>query len=379
MSAGPRRNPLAHPTGPRSLFALPWLLIAVMASNARAQDDAEEFFPPGERPEVSVEVTPSGPVEVGDTVDVSLRVRGKAGDRISLPEEQTFAPFDLLATVAGQSETQDDERTYRATLLALEPGAHELALELRVLRGNEVRLTPVPTIRIEVRSLIENEPNAEPRAETSPHQILEDDYSLLWIVGILASFVVLAVSGFYLGRRWMQRSRAQRPPPPPRPPWEIAVEKLELLRMRLLGNPEHVDKVRFADELSDTVREYLGRRYGFDGLESTTEEVIRELKKRRPRGATVQEVTALLGDLDLVKFAKAAPSVEQGTHQLDCGYRIVSMTRPETFPNDRPPEQREPPKAPNVEENPPIPAEGDADTSDPPADHDVERSEERAS
>ena len=63
------------------------------------------------------------------------------------------------------------------------------------------------------------------------------------------------------------------PPPPPRPPWEVAFEELDAVRHAGL-----VDEGRYAehfDRVCDAVRKYLGGRYGFDGLETTTDEMTR--------------------------------------------------------------------------------------------------------
>jgi hypothetical protein len=102
------------------------------------------------------------------------------------------------------------------------------------------------------------------------------------------------------------------PPPPPRVPWELALERLDEVRHAgLLETNRFSD---FFDRVNDAVREYLGARFGFDGLESTTDEILVAL---RPHPAFLRyrfrSSQAFLQQCDLVKFA-----------DLDAGPRGVS-------------------------------------------------------
>src|SRR5262249_14465381 len=111
-----------------------------------------------------------------------------------------------------------------------------------------------------------------------------------------------------------------------RPPWEVALEQLDEVRHAgLLGTHRYVD---YFDRTSDALRRYLGDRYGFDGLESTTDEILGALEKASPQGITLPEIATLLKDSDLVKFAKFTPTDEECTSALDSAEKIVRATMP---------------------------------------------------
>jgi hypothetical protein len=82
------------------------------------------------------------------------------------------------------------------------------------------------------------------------------------------------------------------------------------------------------DGASDVLREYLGHRFGFNGLESTTDEVVARLRNERLGAISHNEITALLGDADLVKFAKAEPDEAQCDRMIEGAERIVLGTVP---------------------------------------------------
>ena len=69
--------------------------------------------------------------------------------------------------------------------------------------------------------------------------------------------------------------------------------------------------MQFVDEVSDVVGEYLGGRFDFDGLETTTDEMLSSLRARGAQLAIQQEVGQYLNRCDLVKFAKVVPDEDE--------------------------------------------------------------------
>jgi hypothetical protein len=97
---------------------------------------------------------------------------------------------------------------------------------------------------------------------------------------------------------------------------------------------------RFAehfDRVSDVVRRYLGDRYGFDGLESTTREMLGELRATTPRIAVLDDIERFLRQADLVKFARLTPSELECSTALGEAEQIVERTVPPLTPAGEPP------------------------------------------
>jgi hypothetical protein len=134
-------------------------------------------------------------------------------------------------------------------------------------------------------------------------------------VGVLVAFLI---------SRWLRRQKPVPPPPPPRPPWEVALEALTLLRGKRLLE-QGLTTQHFA-EVSLAVREYLGRRFGFDGLESTTRELLEHLVPAKPVPELREEIEALLRRADLVKFANLTPQVSECEIAAERAEHIVRST-----------------------------------------------------
>lgn len=324
--------PLGDPIAPPSADA--GVADASPAQDPPPDESDDDELGEEHRPTLEVEVDPTEELMTGDVVHITIRVRALVDDDISVPSQQEFAPFDLLDT-QDSVEAGDTHATHEFVLdlLALEPGEHELdPIRIRVLTPDGV-IGEVETdaILIRVGSVLGNEPNAEPRPPTEPVQLLEDDPTLYWVAGILGVVLLTILFTLLFARWWRKREKAAAPPPPPRPAHEIALEKLDLMRKRRDEMLEEGEGVEFVDGVSDAVREYLGHRYGFDGLESTTDEVLAKLRQRKLVGFTMPEITGLLADCDLVKFAKAEFTLEQSDLLLGGAYHVVrsSTGRPE--------------------------------------------------
>jgi hypothetical protein len=173
-----------------------------------------------------------------------------------------------------------------------------------------------------------NTPNAEPKSNPEPSRQSEFWEALRNAVYGGAIALVIAALVFFLVRWLQRRPKVLPPPPPPRPPWEIAYESFREIRAAQLLErglyAEHFDRV------SHALRLYLGGRFHFDGLESTTSEILDHLNRTPEAHVVLAEVRAFLEENDLVKFAHVEPNAQQCSEQLVRSERVVNATVPAT-------------------------------------------------
>jgi hypothetical protein len=301
----------------------------------------EPTLPEEHRPTLGVTVEADG-VRTGDLVRLVITADVPEGDDVGFPE-QRLGTFEIHARRFRSEPLEGGARrrfVFELDLLALEPGDQELpAIRLRVVtESGQVGIVRTEPRTIAIGSHIANEPDAQPRPPTPPRPVLEEDYTLLWVLGVLLALIVTAVVSWLVARWWTRRPKAAKPAPPPRPPWEVALEQLELIRREKAALIATDRQVELVDRVSDVLRQYLGQRYDFNGLESTTDEVVSRLSKVKLKGVSLGDVTALLADSDLVKFAKAVPDEAQCDRMLAGALQIVRATtpRPDATPSARP-------------------------------------------
>jgi hypothetical protein len=251
-----------------------------------------------------------------------------------------------------EGSTTKSKVTLSFVALPKEPGRHELVLPsmpIAIARasGDLITVCSKPhTIVIEDPT--SSTPNPKPKENPPPRAQREEWTFLKQAVGIGAiALVVGAVLAWLIGR-FLKRPRPLPPPPPPRPPWEVAKESLYDLRHAGLTREgrfaEHFDRV------SDIVRRYLGDRYGFDGLESTTREMLGELRGTTPRIVVLDEIERFLRQADLVKFARLTPTEPECATALVDAEAIVERTVPPLLPAGAAPPAPSPPSSDTSEE-----------------------------
>jgi hypothetical protein len=257
----------------------------------------------------------------------------------ALPDQDGGAAARLsradVDSKAGRRQTTVD-----LLLVALpsEPGRHTLvlpALPISIARANNdvVTLCTKPhTIVVEDPTAstpdAQPKPNPPPRAQREEWVALERGVS--WTaIGAIVGGVIL-----WLANRWLKRPRPATPPPPPRPAWEVALEQLD--EARHAGLLETRRFAEFFDRVNDAVRAYLGARFGFDGLESTTDETLVALRRIAHFGLPLPEVAAFLQECDLVKFADVTPSLAECERALVDAEKVVRATMSPNAPASLP-------------------------------------------
>lgn len=272
----------------------------------------------GERP------MPSGfRIEAGSDPARALEAHG-----FVLPDPEGGAGPSLDSKIEGERA----KSTVRLSFVPLpkKPGRHELELPpvpitLSRASGEVVTVCTSPH-PITIEDPTANVPNAEPRTNPPPRRQRELWTAAKHAAAIAAIALVVGALAAWLIGRWLRRPRPLPPPPPPRPAWEVALEELFDIRNAGLIRAE-----RFAehfDRVSDCVRKYLGDRYGYDGLESTTRETLSVLRAFAPRIVVLDEIERFLRQADLVKFARLTPTEAECESSLVQGEEIVRRTIP---------------------------------------------------
>jgi hypothetical protein len=230
-----------------------------------------------------------------------------------------------------RTETGDSVKTrVRISVVPLppKPGRHLLVLPplpIALSRANgEIVTVCTSPHAVTIEDPIANAPNPEPHGNPPARRQRE-----VWTAAkhvVVAALIALVVGALlsYLVSRWLKRPRKLPPPPPPRPPWDVALEALHDIRHAGLTREgrfaEHFDRV------SDVLRRYLGDRYGYDGLESTTREALGALRVVTPEITDLPGVETFMRDADLVKFAQLTPSEAECMDLLSRAEDIVTRT-----------------------------------------------------
>ncbi|MEW5993996.1 MAG: hypothetical protein AB1744_06330 [Candidatus Zixiibacteriota bacterium] len=178
-------------------------------------------------------------------------------------------------------------------------------------------------VPISVKSLLgEGADTADIRPLKTQYEFKRDltRYYLWGGIGLFILLLFVIIVWLYL---WKKRRAVK--PVDLRPAWEIAFERLALLKQQPL-----LSKGRFKEyyiELTEIVREYLGRMYDLNVLDMTTEEFLeRFLEFELPQGLH-DNVGRFLRHADLVKFARFVPESERAEADFTFVHAMVEQVR----------------------------------------------------
>ena len=171
-----------------------------------------------------------------------------------------------------------------------------------------------------------------------------------WILlGLL--IVALGVGIYYLVQWYRKRQQPEEEIIEPellRPAEEVALEKLDAIKEAKIWKDGKVKE--YQTELTDVVREYIGRRFDVQSTEKTSDETLREMENILVKGqgdkvqytkedgkALYERLKKMLQTADLVKFAKWHTTPDENESALNTAYDFVK----ETTPVEQPDEQKE--------------------------------------
>lgn len=118
---------------------------------------------------------------------------------------------------------------------------------------------------------------------------------------------------------------------PPLPPAPTSAEDAEALqRLSQLEADAWLQKGDFKKHyfgISEILKAYFGRRYGFDALECTTLELLRQLEFYALSADLLRQIRSFYEKLDRVKFTDFKPDASEGVELLHVAREFVHLTR----------------------------------------------------
>ncbi len=312
------------------------------APPADAADAAVAPAPSGPPPTVNMTCAPQ-PVRVGDPLTCTLTIEHRADVSVKV-----VAPADASRQGAPSPAEPTPDGGLRSTrVLVLRPfGLDDVKIKgFSVIwqeAGGYEGQVPVPPIRVAVKSMLVGQLDPQFRtfkqppegdqagffARHGPLPYVITNWALIIGLIVLGTLIVGVAVGFAV-RRWLAgRVVDTGPYVDPRPAHVIAHERIARLQAEDL--PALGETKQYYFRLSEIVRDYLARRFGFEALEMTTHEILASLDALAGPDPGVEgrvAVREFLEETDLVKFADFAPADDQGDTVLRMARGLIELTR----------------------------------------------------
>lgn len=277
-------------------------------------------------------------ITVGDVFHAAVRLELAEGARIAAPDS-----LDLVADVehAGRREVRIDTAggVRRATitypLAAWRPGAYELPpVPIRIMDAQRDTMLSVQLPAFEVSSVL---PADTAGIEPKPAKDVLGANRLWWPILLALLIAALIATALYIW--WKRRRRGVEEPlvfTPAVPPLDAALAQLAALRRE--GLIERGEFRVFYERLTETLRHYAAAIEPRWSVDLTTSELATRLRADAGMQDAL-ELTRILGEADMVKFARAVTTRDNAARDLDAARAWVERLAVQPEPAD--PDERE--------------------------------------
>jgi len=248
---------------------------------------------------------PKENLTVGDRAVLSIKANGLTLD--SLDKEKlpnlNFGDFELLDIKQGNDGSVD------FVLTSFKAGKVELlSVDIPYIVNGDNKFVKTTAQPIEIKSVMDPQKPSQDIADIKG--IFVYGHGISWYLKLLLILLLLVAIGYliYLYIKKKNRKPTQEEIIMAIPPKEYAISQLEKLKEENLIEKGQIKE--YYDKLSDILRFYVSRVYKIDGMEKTTNELYRLLKKYAPMDFN-RDLKEYLVTCDFVKFAKAVPAAEE--------------------------------------------------------------------
>jgi hypothetical protein len=148
----------------------------------------------------------------------------------------------------------------------------------------------------------------------------------------LAVIILLGLAYWYYRRLKKRREASYVVPKPDIPPWRVALAALHTLEDQRLWQQGRAKE--YYSETTEIIRRFLEDQYGLLALESTSDEILGQLRPLSAAQSLLKVFRSFFTTADLVKFAKYLPTPEENEQELTWAFHFVrTMTPHPTVPS----------------------------------------------
>lgn len=308
------------------LFAMPF---------AEAQDGKVETTVRDDAPKVSGSIDVDS-VSIGDRFVYSIEVDKDLVQSVLFPSFTGAGSeaYELIEDMPVDTLSREGRRlkirkSYR--LAAFEEGIHNVVPQVMyadknivdTLYGSDTLSLLVTTFQIDSTS---HAPFDIKPQKNLPFKFGEISGYVKWTVIVLIILLLLLYVLKRILAHFGKNITDIFKPAPPLPPHVEAQMALEKLRQqRLWQEGEH--KLYYST-LTDIIRAYIAGRYGVGAMEMTSDEIIDAMRGVELPQKSAMDLSDILREADLVKFAKAVPEADENEAAFRAAWDFVEQTKP---------------------------------------------------
>lgn len=283
---------------------------------------------------------------MGDRVTVNVNVINEGAPGALVDPPQKKHDYFGLEMIEATTDTADlgngrQEIAYRLIFQAFDPNELLTLPPFRYASGSDTVQSDILSFKVYPVELSpqlgdpNDVENLTIHPAEGPQTLPRKWYDVIpdWWIWVLVAVLVIAL-GFVLLRLYRKNGKTLFSKPKPVPPYELAMQRLSELKDRKLLEKGQT-KVYYTD-LIDIMRNYLDGRFGINAMEMPSTEILRRLRRNQETHLSATQIEDVLRLADIVKFAAANPSAQEGQSTFNTITKFLEDTKPVPQPEETP-------------------------------------------
>ncbi len=271
---------------------------------------------------------------LGDPIEITIAAVVPSGATVVPPdiEAETFGEFVVREWTSRRDETiSGDSVQFKYLATAYTNTADTIpSLKFLSIRNDTTDTLFSPMLRARVVSVLQPDSLKDDSVmiKDLKAQQVAGTPSLLWLwitLGTIGIAVLVVLARYFRGRK-----EAAAYVPPPKPPYEEAIEALNTLEARSLVRMGQIRDYVFG--ISEILKRYIERRFGVNSVEYTTEEMLGWIPQAPVGKENRERLDWFFRTTEPVKYAKFIPDDETLYRFAEETRVFLENTRPRVGP-----------------------------------------------
>jgi hypothetical protein len=261
---------------------------------------------------------------IGDKINYTLRIVTDTLLNVdSIPAPESFGEFELRNWYVSTDTVEDGRRTieYSAVATVYKTGKVMIPALPVVYSAAETEIDTIysDSIDVFIMSLVLNDSTADIKSLKDVKKFGKQYTWLYYAIPIAVGLLILIVWFVLRKKPVIEALRTT----PLKSPWVEARERLMKLKdSGFEPKPYYIG-------LSEIIRDYMQRRFGFSAIDMTTYEISQEIPQLNFEEELAEKLMELLNNSDLAKFAKFKPEPEFLDDDFQRAWGFVNHTAPD--------------------------------------------------
>lgn len=298
----------------RRVFSILFILLTFITAHAQVQVE---------------QVIDSVQIFIGQQVNMALSVTAPQGAKIVFPKLQkghSLVPgVEVIDTRTDSTHVDGLSKTSRIyTLTSFDEHLYPLpALKVKV-NGKQYQgaTLALKVLTIDVDTVHPNQ--FYPPKDVQDNPFLASEWMLPFLLSVLLLFVCAATIYLFVRLKQNKPIIAHVRIIRHIPPHQEALDSIEKIKAGKLAAAEN-QKVYYT-QLTDILRQYIQKRFGFSAMEMTSSEIIYNLRQTGDQ-KMIDELKGLFQTADLVKFAKYSTLINENDLNLVNAVNFIDQTK----------------------------------------------------